>query len=56
MDKEKKIAEAKKTLLKALKALKAAAKTKGYYNPGPFYLAIIDFALPMRSSIKSRRA
>ena len=42
MDKEKKIAEAKKTLLKALKALKAAAKTKGYYNPGPFYLAIIE--------------
>ena len=31
------IAEAKKTLLKALKA---AAKTKGYYNPGPFYLEL----------------
>ena len=42
MEKEKIIAEAKKTLLKALKALKAAAKTKGYYNPGPFYLSIIE--------------
>ena len=55
MDKEKKIAEAKKTLLKALKALKAAAKTKGYYNPGPFYLAIIEVFMELGDTKESLR-
>jgi len=36
MEKEKIIAEAKKTLLKALKALKAAAKTKVITIRDPF--------------------
>ena len=47
MNMEKSNVEAKKLLTKALKALKAAAKTKGYYDPGAIYLAIIEVSMEL---------